>query len=190
MRLLLVPVIGIVIFALLFAGCTSTDHGNSQVTPSDKVTGVLSAPATPATVSIPESPGDMTTPGPVNLTVRASPTRYSPIMSSTVGIGLTPEYSGPGPVVFSWNTTYGHFVGWNAPDFNVIQDNDTVETTDPTIYWSYPVADMGKEKPPVTIRLIVKTPPRVHGGNGTIAWKEIRIGWEGNDTAVLLTPEV
>ena len=44
-------------------------------------------------------------------------------MSSTVGIGLTPDYPGPGPVVYSWNTTYGYFVSWNAPDFRVIQYN-------------------------------------------------------------------
>jgi hypothetical protein len=188
MRLLLVPVYGIIIIALLFAGCISTNQGNSPVTTSDIITQVPGVPATPATVSIPESLGDLTTPGPVNLTVRASPTRYSPMMSSTVGIGLTPYYSGPGPVVFSWNTTYGYFVGWNAPDFKVIQFNGSVENANPTIYWSYPAADMGKEKPPVTIRLIVKTPPRTHGGNGTIAWKDIRIGWEGNDTA-LINPE-
>jgi hypothetical protein len=93
-------------------------------------------------------------------------------MSSTVGIGLTPDYSGPGPVIFVWNTTYGHFISWNAPDFKVIQYNDSSETTDQTIYWSYPTEDMGKEKPPVTIRLVVKTPTRTSGVNGTIAWRD------------------
>jgi hypothetical protein len=186
MRLLLVPVYGVIIIALLLAGCTSTGPAETPVITPTIITQVPGAPVTPPTISVPESSENLNTPGPVGLTVRASPTRYSPMMSSTVGIGLTPDYPGPGPVVYFWNTTYGYFVRWNAPDFRVIQYNDSVENADPTIYWSYPVADMGREKPPVTIRLIVKTPPRTHGGNGTIAWKDIHIGWEGNDTAVFM----
>jgi hypothetical protein len=88
-------------------------------------------------------------------------------------------------VVYSWNTSYGHFISWNAPDWKVIRHNETVDTTNQTIYWTYSPEDMGKEKPPVTIRLIVQTPPRVHGGSGTIAWKDIQINWENIDTAVI-----
>lgn len=106
-------------------------------------------------------------------------------MSSTVGIGLTPIYTGSVDVVYSWNTSYGYFISWNAPDGKVNQLGDTVETTNETIYWSYPHDDMGKEKPPVTVRLIIKRPPRVHGGSGTIAWKDIHIDWENTDTAVI-----
>jgi hypothetical protein len=106
-------------------------------------------------------------------------------MSSTVGIGLFPQYTGSGPVVYSWNASYGYFIGWNASDGKVTLYDESVDTADPTIYWSYSPDDMGKEKQPVTIRLVVKTPPRAHGGNGTIAWKDLHVNWEKTDTAVI-----
>ena len=74
---------------------------------------------------------------------------------------------------------------WNAPDWKVTRHNETVDTTNQTIYWTYSPDEMGKEKPPVTVRLIIKRPPRDHGGNGTIAWKDLPINWENTDTAVV-----
>jgi hypothetical protein len=106
-------------------------------------------------------------------------------MSSTVGIGLTPQYTGSGTVVYSWNASYRYFISWNTPDFKVTQDNASTDTTEPTIYWSYSPDDMGKEKPPVTVRLIVETPPRTHGMNGTISLKDLHIIWKDTDTAMI-----
>jgi hypothetical protein len=172
----------IIIIAILFTGCTSGKPGGTPVpTPID--TFPLTTPVTVTATDIP-----LITPGPVDLSIRVSPERYIPLMSSTVGIGLTPQYTGSGPVVYSWNASYGHFISWNASDGKVTQYNDSIDTTDPTIYWSYSPDDMGKEKPPVTVRLIVKRPPRTHGGSGTIAWKDLHISWEKTDTAVI-TPE-
>ncbi len=175
----------LLIIALLFTGCTSEKPAGIPVaTPID-----TTSPAKPVTTQVTPS-GTVTgvpliTPERVDVSIRASPERYSPSMSSTVGIGLTPIYTGPGSVVYSWNTSYGYFISWNAPDWMVNRHNETVDTTNQTIYWAYPPDDMGKEKPPVTVRLIIKTPPRVHGGNGTIAWKDIHINWENSDTAVI-----
>ncbi len=171
------------IVCILVAGCTTL---SPQATAPSTGTGTSpGVTTTPATSSVPATGMPLITPGPVDLSIRVSPERYIPLMSSTVGIGLTPEYSGPGPVVYSWNTSYGYFVGWNAPDFNVIPYSNSVETTDQTIYWSYSPDDMGKEKPPVTIRLVVKTPPRSHGGNATIVVRYLHIRWENTDTAVI-----
>lgn len=53
---------------------------------------------------------------------------------------------------------------------------------------TYPPEDMGKEKSPVTVRLVIESERLIHGGSGgrgTLAWEEIHIGWEGNDTAVV-----
>lgn len=178
------------IACILVAGCTTLSPGPQVTAPATaQVTTETSPggtpPTTPATSSVPATGMPLITPGPVDLSIRVSPERYIPLMSSTVGIGLTPQYTGSGPVVYSWNASYGYFVSWNAPDFKVIQYNNSVDTTDPTIYWSYSPDDMGKEKPPVTIRLIVKTPPRSHGGNATIAWRDLHIRWEKTDTAVI-----
>lgn len=172
----------LLIIALLFTGCTSEKPTGSPVpTPIDTTKPVTTLVTPAGTVTgVP-----LTTPEVLDIPIRASPEKYSPLMSSTVGIALTPIYNGSGAVVYGWNTSYGYFIGWNAPDWKVNRYNETVDTTNQTIYWSYSPDDMGKEKPPVTVRLIIKTPPRVHGGNGTIAWKDIQITWEDTDTAVI-----
>jgi hypothetical protein len=185
-------VLSIGIVCILVAGCTTQSSGPQVTSPETAQPTTFSFPevslaTTPATFSVPAPGMPLITPGPVDLSIRAAPARYNPLMSSTVGIGLTPQYTGSGPVVYGWNASYGHFIGWNASDGKVTPHNASVDTTDPTIYWSYSPDDMGKEKPPVTIRLIVKTPPRAHGGNGTIAWKDLHISWEKTDTAVVAT---
>jgi hypothetical protein len=173
------------IVCIFAAGCTTMSPAQHAIAPAPVPGTSPGVTTTPATSSVPETGMPLITPGPVDLSIRVSPERYIPLMSSTVGIGLTPQYSGPGPVVYSWNASYGYFLGWNAPDFKVIPYSSSIETTEPTIYWSYSPDEMGKEKPPVTIRLVIKTPPRSHGGNATIAWRDLHITWENTDTAVI-----
>lgn len=109
-------------------------------------------------------------------------------MSSTVGIRLTPRYETSAAVIYNWTTNYGYFVSWNATDGKVTLLDQSIETEEPSIYWSYSPDEMGIEKPPVTVRLIIQTARLVHGGGegrGTIAWKDIHIAWEDTDTAVV-----
>lgn len=171
----------ILLVAILFTGCTTEPSAELPLSTPVETTPLVT-PQTPSgtVVGVP-----LTTPGLGDISIKASPEKYIPLMSSTVGIGLTPAYTGSVDVVYSWNASYGHFISWNASDWKVNQLGDTVETTNETIYWSYSPDDMGKEKPPVTIRLIIKRPPRVHGGSGTIAWKDLHIHWENTDTAVI-----
>jgi hypothetical protein len=176
----------ILVITILFTGCTTEKPGGTPaLTPVDTFP-ITTPPTTPVTPSGTGTTVPLVTPTIVYISIRASPEKYSPLMSSTVGIGLTPLYTGSRPdVVYSWNTSFGHFVSWNATDGKVTQYHENIDTIDPTIYWSYSPEDMGKEKPPVTVRLIVKTPPQGHGGNGTIAWKDLHISWENTDTAVI-----
>jgi hypothetical protein len=175
----------LLIVAILFTGCTTQTPGRTPIPTPVDTSPIVTPPATPVTPFVTGTAVPLITPSIVDISIRASPEKYSPLMSSTVGIGLTPLYTGSGPVVYSWNTSYGHFISWNAPDWNVNQHGDRIDTTNQTIYWTYSPEDMGKEKPPVTIRLIIKTPPRDHGGNGTIAWKDLHITWENTDMAVI-----
>ena len=73
------------------------------------------------------------------LSISASPKRYSPVMSSTPGIGLEPVISGFSAVnaTFTWNTTYGHFLSWGAPDFRVKTGGDSASNRGEKIYWSF-----------------------------------------------------
>lgn len=82
---------------------------------------------------------------------------YTPLMSSTVGIGLTPYAQKDfGNVKFYWRTNYGHFVSWGLSDFKVsLLGAETVNIGE-KIYWSYDPALMDKEKPPVQITLSVE----------------------------------
>lgn len=175
----------LLLVAILFTGCTTERPADLPLSTPIDTTQPVSPMTTPVTPSETVASVPLITPDRVDISIRASPEKYIPLMSSTVGIGLTPIYTGSVDVVYSWNTSYGHFISWNASDGKVNQIGDTVETTNETIYWSYSPDDMGKEKPPVTIRLIVKRPPRVHGGSGTIAWKDVHINWENTDTAVI-----
>lgn len=174
MRLSFPLAISIAIIIILCAGCTS------------RVVETPPAITTPATL-IPSTAGTTLVPAHPDIAIQATPGRYSPIMSSTVGIRLSTGYNASVPVVYNWTTDYGYFLTWNAPDYRVGIEGRNIITDQPSVYWSYPPEDMGKEKPPVTIRLVVETERLIHGGSegwGTIAWKEIHIGWEDNDTAV------
>jgi hypothetical protein len=55
------------------------------------------------------------------LNLTASPQRYSPLMSSTVGVGIEVNASGfdPAGTLFTWNATYGYFLSWGHLDWIV-----------------------------------------------------------------------
>jgi hypothetical protein len=103
---------------------------------------------------------------------------YTPTMSSTVGIGLTPEYpSGIDneTVSFRWRTDYGYFLSWEAPDFKVTNNGQDVIGPDHKVYWSYSPDDMDKEKPPVhvTLTMVDKASGRAMNSTGIeIRWEE------------------
>jgi len=109
-------------------------------------------------------------------------TNYTPLMSSTVGIGMTPDYPSTidnNTVSFRWHTDYGYFLSWSAPDFKVRNNGMDVTTTDQKVYWSYDPADMDKEKPQVriTLTMIDKASGRTLNTTG------IGIGWENRHIA-------
>jgi hypothetical protein len=110
---------------------------------------------------------------------------YTPLMSSTVGIGLTPEYpSGIDntTVSFRWQADYGYFLSWDAPDFKVTNTGRDVTTTDKKVFWSYDPDEMGKDKPTahVTLSMVDTATGR------TLNKTSLEIGWENKDLAIIL----
>jgi len=81
-------------------------------------------------------------------------------MSSTVGVDLTPHYSGPipGSLQYHWVTEYGTFVIWNAPDFRVIDLGKDARTSNGTIYWTYIPEISGEEPAKVAVVVSVEDP--------------------------------
>ena len=166
-----VPVlISLVALAMFLAGCTSAPPAtNATTSPTTAVT----------TGTIPMTPPPTPT-GPA-LAVHASPEKYTPTMSSTVGIGLYPDYFGPVPVNYTWETNYGRFLGWNQTTGKITEYNETAVTA-VQVYWSFPADDMSSDKPPVTVRVDARD-----GITGMqLANATVYIGWEDNTTAVVI----
>jgi hypothetical protein len=105
---------------------------------------------------------------------------YTPIMSSTVGIGLVPIYISerdPETVKFHWRTNYGHFVSWGPPGYKVIVLGIDVINNGEKIYWSY--NEMSEKKPSVYISLTVED--AISGE--PLAESTLEIDWEDQHIA-------
>jgi len=114
---------------------------------------------------------------PLILRINATPARYNPAMSSTIGIRLTPvNVTGilPPDAVYTWETPYGTFYHWGPPDFKVIELGPAFTGTSGPVFWSYFAEPLEKERSPVTINLGAADP-----FTGTVLGNtSIRIGWE------------
>jgi len=88
------------------------------------------------------------------ITIIASPEKYSPLMSSTPGVGLELIAEGfpPENATFTWKATYGQFLSWNSPDFKVNQLGDSTSNHGEKIYWSF-IDRPSSTATPVTIRV-------------------------------------
>jgi hypothetical protein len=116
-------------------------------------------------------------PSPLLIQINASPSRYNPAMSSTIGIRLTPvNTSGiiPPDAQFTWATTFGSFYHWGPPDFKVTELGAKYTGTVEPVYWSYFSEHGEKERQPVHITLAVLGPLT----GEVIARSSLRIGWE------------
>jgi len=116
--------------------------------------------------------------------VKIQPDRdaYAPYMSSTVGIGLIPEYILDRPlntVKFHWTTNYGYFISWGPTDYKVYVLEPDITIGASKIYWSYDPNEAQVEKPPVQITLRVED---AQSGK-LLAKASLDIGWEDIYTA-------
>ena len=125
-------------------------------------------------LSVSSAPGNRTA-----ITIRATPQRYSPIMSSTPGIGLEPVVTGfvAQDATFAWKATYGEFLSWNPPDFKVNQLGDTATNHGEKLYWSF-IDKPSFTAVPVTLAVTATDTRsgRILGGS------TVTLAWEGNYT--------
>ena len=125
---------------------------------------------------------------PEDVTIQIDRDIYTPIISSTVGIGLTPVNTLEGPpetVQFHWRTDYGYFVAWDSPDFKVKLLGPEVINNGEKIYWSYDPDEMGVEKPSIEISLQIEDAQSAQ----VLALASLKIGWEDQDTARAIQSE-
>ena len=118
----------------------------------------------------------------VSVRLKVSPQRYSPIMSSTPGIGLTPTVTGfvaadTNPegnatdfawnaINFEWNATFGRFLMWDAPDYQIHDIGNPAVTDNRTIYWTF-TDKPASTKDPVTITVTARDMTRQGAVLGT-----------------------
>jgi len=150
-----IPPLIIMILAILATGCITPSPPASQPSLS-----------TTPTVAVP-----------LSIQINASPSRYNPAMSSTIGIRLTPvNTSGiiPSSAQFAWATTFGSFYHWGPPDFKVVELGPEYTGNAEPVYWSYFAEHIEEGMQPVNITLTVRDPSE----EGILAKASVKIGWE------------
>jgi hypothetical protein len=163
----------IVLAALLvLAGCSAP--------PVTNITVSTTTPAVPATCSVDTGVCPVTIPSSVR--IDAVPSTYSPLMSSTPGIRLSPNVSGfnPAETEFAWNASYGHFLSWGAPDYTIRNLAQPVVNHGETIYWSF-TDPVSPARDPVTISVTARD---VSSGR-VVGSSELHLVWEGNFTVIV-----
>jgi hypothetical protein len=111
------------------------------------------------------------------ITIKAFPQEYSPIMSSTPGIGLEPVSTGfsAGNATFAWKATYGQFFSWNPPDFTVNQRGDSANNHGERLYWSF------TDRPSSTATPVTITVTATDTASGRLLGSStVTLAWEGN----------
>ena len=136
--------------------------------------------AVPAGPGFGSPPAPLVTPSmvaPLSIHINATPSRYNPAMSSTIGIRLTPvNTSGilPSDARFTWETNFGTFYHWGPPDFKVVELAPKYTGTADPVYWSYFSEHGEKYRRPVNIALTVEE----DSTGKIIANATLGIGWE------------
>ena len=128
----------------------------------------------------------------ISVNLEASPQRYSPMMSSTPGIGLTPTVTGFlaadtnvegnatdfawNAINFEWNATFGRFLRWDAPDYKVHDIGNPVATDGRTIYWTF-TDKPASTREPVTITVTARDMTRQ---GAVLATSTLTLNWDGD----------
>lgn len=128
----------------------------------------------------------------LSVRLEVSPQRYSPMMSSTPGIGLTPNITGFkaadatfewnatditwNPIIFEWNATYGTFLTWDAPDYTIHHFGNPVANSGGKVYWTF-IDKPASVKDPVVITVTARDMTRRGEVPGT---STVTLGWDGD----------
>lgn len=117
-----------------------------------------------------------------SLQLTASPQRYSPLMSSTVGVGIEMNATGfdPASAQITWNASYGKFLSWGPVNFTVKEQGNPVTNHGEKLYWSF------TEKPASTLDPVIVTVTATDPATGRVLGNSTAtLGWDG-DFAVMV----
>jgi hypothetical protein len=191
MRFMHVLLIAVCMAAIIVAGCTNVSQAPATPSPTALPTASPSVASTPLTAgttgacsndvcsALPPATGNAKG---TFLRIEASPQRYSPIMSSTPGIGLALNVSGfnASAADFTWNATYGQFLSWNAPDYTVHQLGGGTSNTGGKLYWTF------TEKPALTKEPVVITVTAKDKAAGKdLGSSTVLLAWDGDNAVTV-----
>jgi hypothetical protein len=165
--LVILAVLVMVTTLLVIAGCLFTASENPPTT----VPSTCSADAGVC-------PGTITR----SVRIEAAPQMYTPLMSSTPGIGLTPNISGFNPVdaEFTWNASYGEFLDWSPPNYTISRLSQPVINHGEKVYWSF-IDIPASTRDPVIISVTARDLP----SGQILGSSRLTLGWEGNFTVTV-----
>jgi hypothetical protein len=159
-------VLVIVTVLVVIAGCLFQAPENTPA-----VTSTCSADAGVCTLPITHS-----------VRIEAAPQKYTPLMSSTPGIGLTPNVSGfnPSDAEFTWNASYGYFLDWSSSNYTVTMLSQPVVNHGEKVYWSF-IDVPASTRDPVIISVTARDLP----SGQILGSSRLTLGWEGNYTVTV-----
>ena len=125
-------------------------------------------------------PGSSGNPTP-GITIKVSPQRYSPTMSSTPGIGLETVVVGfkPENATFAWKVSYGHFLTWTSPDFRITELGSTVSNHGEKLYWSF------TDKPASTTKPVIIAVTATDESGQFLDTSTVTLAWDGDYAVVV-----
>jgi hypothetical protein len=103
-------------------------------------------------------------------------------MSSTIGIGLTPNFSllNTTGTQFEWNASYGYFSDWSAPNYTIKRLSQPVINHGEKIFWSFT-----EEPASPLVPVIIAVTARDVRSQKVLAGSRMTLGWKGNLTVVV-----
>jgi hypothetical protein len=153
------------------------------------IAGCLS-PVSETTPAIPSNCSSDAGVCPVTLTrsvrIDAAPQMYTPLMSSTPGMGLTPNVTGfnPADADFTWNASYGEFLDWSSSNYTVRGLPQPVINHGEKVFWTFRDVPASTRDP-----VIISVTARDHLSGQIQGSSRLTLGWEGNYTVTVHTIE-
>ena len=114
--------------------------------------------------------------------IDASPQMYTPLMSSTPGIGLTPNATGfkSGEAAFTWNTSYGQFFDWSPPNYTISERSPSIVNHGEKVYWSFTDSPASTSDP-----VIISVTARDLRSGQILGSSHLTLVWAGNFTVTV-----
>jgi hypothetical protein len=166
--LLAIPAAVIMVTALLVsAGCVSPAPENT----TPVISPVCSSDAGICPVAITPS-----------VRIDASPQTYTPLMSSTPGIGLMPNVTGftNAEAEFTWNASYGQFFDWSPPDYTISRISQPLVNHGEKVYWSFTDSPASTSDP-----VIISVTARDPRSGQLLGSSHLTLVWVGNFTVTV-----